>query len=64
MVSLKAGVGAAVLLSLSSVVPTCSAANFTLVTEDFGPNPRNVGFYIYVPDQLAESPPILVNPHW
>ncbi|KAI1360477.1 Alpha/Beta hydrolase protein [Xylaria arbuscula] len=40
------------------------AASLTKVTEDFGENPTNVGFYIYVPDQLAASPPILVNPHW
>lgn len=40
------------------------AASFQNVTEDFGPNPTGVGFYIYVPDQLAASPPILVNPHW
>ncbi|KAI0398584.1 Alpha/Beta hydrolase protein [Xylariaceae sp. FL0594] len=41
-----------------------SAASLQQVTEAFGPNPRNVGFYIYVPDQLAARPPILVNPHW
>ncbi|KAH9886829.1 carbohydrate esterase family 1 protein [Xylariomycetidae sp. FL2044] len=40
------------------------AASLEQVTSDFGPNPRNVSFYIYVPDQLAESPPVLVNPHW
>ncbi|KAH8162720.1 hypothetical protein CIB48_g5522 [Xylaria polymorpha] len=40
------------------------AASLTKVTENFGPNPRNVGFYIYVPDKLAANPPILVNPHW
>ncbi|KAI1503716.1 Alpha/Beta hydrolase protein [Biscogniauxia marginata] len=34
------------------------------VSTDFGPNPRNVGFYIYVPDELVSNPPILVNPHW
>lgn len=41
-----------------------SAASLEKVTTDFGPNPRNVGFYIYVPDTLAANPPILVNPHW
>ncbi|KAL7627869.1 hypothetical protein AAE478_002064 [Parahypoxylon ruwenzoriense] len=40
------------------------AASLEKVTSDFGPNPRNVGFYIYVPDKLAAKPPILVNPHW
>ncbi|KAI5925296.1 Alpha/Beta hydrolase protein [Camillea tinctor] len=39
-------------------------ASLQKVAEDFGPNPRNVGFYIYVPDELAPNPPILVNPHW
>lgn len=41
-----------------------NGASLRKVTSDFGPNPRNVGFYIYVPDKLASSPPILVNPHW
>ncbi|KAI0142773.1 Alpha/Beta hydrolase protein [Xylariaceae sp. FL1272] len=45
-------------------VSQAGAASLQQVTEDFGPNPRNVGFYIYVPDQLAANPPILVNPHW
>jgi acetylxylan esterase len=31
---------------------------------DFGPNPRNVSMYIYVPAKLAPNPPILVSPHW
>ncbi|GAW25100.1 putative esterase lipase protein [Rosellinia necatrix] len=41
-----------------------TAAALTKVTESFGANPRNVGFYIYVPDRLAARPAILVNPHW
>ncbi|KAI0000584.1 carbohydrate esterase family 1 protein [Xylariaceae sp. FL0662B] len=41
-----------------------SSASLQKVTSDFGPNPRNVGFYIYVPDELTPNPPILVNPHW
>ncbi|CAJ2513082.1 Uu.00g012010.m01.CDS01 [Anthostomella pinea] len=40
-----------------------SAVSLQQVTSDFGSNPRNVGFYIYVPDKLAANPPILVNPH-
>jgi acetylxylan esterase len=31
---------------------------------DFGPNPRNVSMYIYVPKNLPSNPPILVVPHW
>ncbi|KAF2742178.1 carbohydrate esterase family 1 protein [Sporormia fimetaria CBS 119925] len=32
--------------------------------KDFGPNPRNVSMYIYIPKKLAAKPPILVVPHW
>ncbi|KAF3054018.1 hypothetical protein E8E11_008413 [Didymella keratinophila] len=31
---------------------------------DFGPNPRNVTGYIYVPANLTKNAPILVAPHW
>jgi acetylxylan esterase len=31
---------------------------------DFGPNPRNVTGYIYVPANLPKNAPILVAPHW
>ena len=31
---------------------------------DFGPNPTNVGFYLYVPTNLQANPPVLVIPHW
>lgn len=49
---------------LAGALAATQAASLQKVTEDFGPNPRNVGFYIYVPDVLAPRPPILVNPHW
>ncbi|KAM7199119.1 Alpha/Beta hydrolase fold [Rhypophila sp. PSN 637] len=49
---------AAALFSLSQ------AASLEQITQDFGPNPTNVSFYIYVPDQLAPKPAVLVNPHW
>ncbi|KAI1209456.1 carbohydrate esterase family 1 protein [Annulohypoxylon truncatum] len=50
---------------LLTVAPVATnAASLQKVASDFGPNPRKVGFYIYIPDQLAEKPPILVNPHW
>ncbi|KAF2685321.1 carbohydrate esterase family 1 protein [Lentithecium fluviatile CBS 122367] len=32
--------------------------------KDFGPNPRNVTMYIYVPKNLPPKPPIIVVPHW
>ncbi|KAI1158863.1 Alpha/Beta hydrolase protein [Nemania serpens] len=51
-------------LFATGVVGGANAASLTKVTENFGPNPRNVGFYIYVPDKLAARPPVLVNPHW
>ncbi|KAI1846590.1 hypothetical protein JX265_009106 [Neoarthrinium moseri] len=54
----------AALASLLTLAPLVLGASFQKVTEDFGPNPRGVGFYIYVPDELAVSPPVLVNPHW
>ena len=49
---------------LAAYVPLLSAASLQKVTTAFGDNPTNVGFYIFVPDQLASKPPILVNPHW
>jgi acetylxylan esterase len=38
-------------------------SNLAQVT-DFGPNPRNVSMYIYVPAKLQPNPPVLVSPHW
>ncbi|KAL2151022.1 hypothetical protein VTH82DRAFT_6120 [Thermothelomyces myriococcoides] len=49
---------------LGALTAVTSAASLTQITEDFGPNPRNVAFYIYVPDDLPANAPILVNPHW
>lgn len=40
-----------------------SAASLQLVT-NFGANPTNVSMYIYVPDNLAAKPPVLLFPHW
>ncbi|KAK8018845.1 acetylxylan esterase-like protein 1 precursor [Apiospora marii] len=42
---------------LAGALAATQAASLQKVTEDFGPNPRNVGFYIYVPDALAPRPP-------
>ncbi|CAO2647332.1 Nn.00g082540.m01.CDS01 [Neocucurbitaria sp. VM-36] len=39
------------------------SSQLTQITE-FGPNPRNVSMYIYVPANLPPNPPILVSPHW
>jgi acetylxylan esterase len=49
-------------LSLPS--PALSAAGSLVQIKDFGTNPTNVGFYLYVPSKLQAKPPILVNPHW
>ncbi|KZL79975.1 feruloyl esterase b [Colletotrichum incanum] len=40
-----------------------SAASLQQIT-DFGPNPTNVSFYLYVPDSLIPNAPLLVFPHW
>ncbi|KAH7024922.1 carbohydrate esterase family 1 protein [Microdochium trichocladiopsis] len=41
-----------------------SAASLQKITENFGSNPRNVGFYIYKPDRVQAKPPILVAMHY
>lgn len=43
---------------------TAQAASLQHLNITLPNNPTNVGFYIYIPDQLARNPPILVNPHW
>ncbi|OAA66789.1 Esterase, PHB depolymerase [Niveomyces insectorum RCEF 264] len=43
--------------------PAVLAASLQKVTDKLANNPTNVGFYIYVPDQLPAKPPIVVNPH-
>lgn len=40
-----------------------SAATLTQVT-NFGDNPGNLGMYVYIPDGLTGSPPLLVAVHW
>jgi len=56
----------ALLLLLVPALPVALAAANSLVhiTENFGANPTNVSFYLYVPTKLQANPPILVNPHW
>ncbi|KAL4917169.1 Alpha/Beta hydrolase protein [Aspergillus aurantiobrunneus] len=48
-------------LALSRRAPT--PGQLTQVT-DFGDNPTNVGFYIYVPENLASNPAIIVAIHY
>jgi acetylxylan esterase len=52
------------IVALGTGLTLSSAATLQQITTDFGANPTNASFYIYVPDVLAKSPPILVNPHW
>lgn len=50
-------------LLVSLVEAAASLQHLTNIT--LPNNPTNVGFYLYVPDNLASpNPPILVNPHW
>ncbi|SPO05114.1 related to acetylxylan esterase [Cephalotrichum gorgonifer] len=52
------------LRSLAGLVPLAYAASLQEITTDFGPNPTNVTFYLYVPDAPAAHAPLLVYPHW
>jgi poly(3-hydroxybutyrate) depolymerase len=38
--------------------------SFFQVTEDFGPNPTNVQFWLYIPPGVGKNAPLIVNPHW
>src|ERR1700712_1167596 len=49
---------------LSFISTTSAAANPLIQVSNFGPNPSNVTFYLYLPSKLQSKPPILVNPHW
>lgn len=55
---------ALVVALLASSIRITEAASLQQLNVSLANNPTNVGFYIYVPDTLAPSPPILVNPHW
>lgn len=50
--------------SLLGLAPLAHAACLKEITADFGPNPTNVTFYLYVPDVIASPAPLLVYPHW
>lgn len=54
----------ALVLNFLSAVHTVQTATLQQINATLADNPTNVGFYLYVPDALAASPPILVNPHW
>lgn len=52
------------LAGLASSFSLSQAASLQKINVTLEHNPSNVGFYLYVPDQLVASPPVLVNPHW
>jgi acetylxylan esterase len=51
------------MLLLTAIASAQLTSKLTRIT-DFGPNPRNVTMYIYVPANLPSNAPILVSPHW
>ncbi|KAF2753898.1 hypothetical protein EJ05DRAFT_479921 [Pseudovirgaria hyperparasitica] len=51
------------LTALLCFISLASAASLQFISHPIGPNPRNVSFYIYVPETLALQPPILVFLH-
>jgi acetylxylan esterase len=52
------------LLLVAVLVSLGQAASLQQLNVPLANNPTDVGFYIYVPDELPAHPPILVNPHW
>jgi poly(hydroxyalkanoate) depolymerase family esterase len=61
LTGLVALLAAAVLVALSA--PTAAAASLVQVT-NFGSNPTNLGMYLYVPNNVAPRPAILVAVHY
>ncbi|MEU8799567.1 PHB depolymerase family esterase [Spirillospora sp. NPDC048819] len=56
-------VAAAVAMLTMLIGPNASAAALTEVT-DFGDNPSGLRMHLYVPDQVQETPPVLLAVHW
>ncbi len=59
--------GAVVLLSLSpALLLTASNAEAASLqqVQNFGDNPSNISMYLYVPDKVAPSPPVVVALHY
>lgn len=50
--------------SLLCISTLALAASLQQVTANFGPNPTNVGMFVYIPAKLASPPPILVAAHY
>ncbi|KOX15443.1 esterase [Nocardiopsis sp. NRRL B-16309] len=51
------------LAALLCAAPSASAATLTEI-DDFGSNPSDLRMFLYVPDSVAEDPPVLVAQHW
>ncbi|KAF8591660.1 carbohydrate-binding module family 1 protein [Ramaria rubella] len=49
---------------VSILAAMVQAASLQQITANFGPNPTNVGMYVYIPDTLANPPPVLVAAHY
>lgn len=60
---LRAAVAAVMLAALFVTAAPASAATLTRIT-NFGNNPTNLGMYIYVPDNVAPQPALLVLVHY
>ncbi|KAL6706270.1 hypothetical protein ACN47E_005560 [Coniothyrium glycines] len=56
--------GSAITLVLAAAASVQALSSQLTKIDNFGTNPRNVGFYIYVPANLPANPPIVVAPHW
>lgn len=54
-------------ISLLAWLATTAIPVFTAELQhivEFGPNPTNASFYLYVPDRVETAAPLLVYPHW
>jgi acetylxylan esterase len=61
--SFAAAVVVTLVAALAVASPASAAAALQEVT-DFGDNPSGIKMFLYVPDNVADNPPILVAVHW
>ena len=40
------------------------SSSLTQITANFGPNPTNVGMFLYKPTKLATPPPLIIAMHY
>ncbi|CZR67567.1 related to Feruloyl esterase B [Phialocephala subalpina] len=52
------------LLALTLIASTAAAASLQQITTNFGSNPTNVGFYIYIPASVTANPAVIVAMHY